>query len=180
MQDHVGSEFTGVVSSVSNFGLFIRLDDFQIDGMIHISTLGQEYFHYDGAKQMLVGEHSRKMIRLGDKLTVQVASVSLDDRRINLVLAGEGVPDRYARRARGKAPVGKAARGESNGSGANEAKSIREQLRVGDVPGKKGKKPGKKGKSTKLDAKSSKASKKAGKKTKAKRPGKNARKRKQS
>jgi ribonuclease R len=175
MQDHVGSEFTGVVSSVTNFGLFIRLDDFQIDGMIHISTLGQEYFHYDGAKQMLVGEHSRKMIRLGDKLTVQVASVSLDDRRINLVLAGEGVPDRYARRARTKSP-----NGHRSSSGSNEAKSIREQLRVGDVPGKKGKKPAKKGKVSKLDDKPKKAGKKAAKKPKAKRPGKNARKRKQS
>ncbi|QTH70149.1 ribonuclease R [Pseudoalteromonas xiamenensis] len=167
MQDHVGSEFTGVVSSVTNFGLFVRLDDFQIDGMIHVSTLGQEYFHYDGAKQVLVGEHSKTVFRLGDKLTVQVASVSLDDRRINLVLAGEAIPDRYARRSRPK--------GDSNKS--SSAKSVREQLRVGDVPGKKGKKPSKKGKVAKSTGKAGKDTKKSVKKTKAKRPGKNARKR---
>ncbi|CCQ11127.1 3'-to-5' exoribonuclease RNase R [Pseudoalteromonas luteoviolacea B = ATCC 29581] len=174
MQDHVGSDFTGVVSSVTNFGLFVRLDDFQIDGMIHISTLGQEYYHYDGAKQMLVGEHSRTVFRLGDKLSVQVASVSLDDRRINLVLSGSKTPDRYVRRSKNTSE-------DKPAKSTTEAKSIREQLRVGDVPGKKGKKGPKKSKGSKAKEKSeSKSSKKSTKKAKAKRPGKNARKRNKS
>ncbi len=122
MQDHVGDEFTGVISSVTNFGLFVRLDDLQIDGMIHVSNLGHEYFHFDGAKQCLIGEHSRTVFRLGDKLTVVVASVSLDDRRINLALAEEGQQDRYARRRK---------------SPKSTASSVREQLKTGKIPGAK-------------------------------------------
>ncbi|WP_419148499.1 ribonuclease R [Pseudoalteromonas 'SMAR'] len=184
MQDHVGSEFTGVISSVTNFGLFVRLDELQIDGMIHVSNLGHEYFHFDGAKQCLIGEQSHTVFRLGDKLNVVVASVSLDDRRINLALAEEGQPDRYARR-----------RSNSKKSG----KSVREQLKTGKVTGakkatgkqheeegsakKKRKKTTPKGELKKgKKASNAKAKKKANAKKKpkagkAKRPGKNARKR---
>ncbi|OHU86225.1 MULTISPECIES: ribonuclease R [Pseudoalteromonas] len=185
MQDHVGDEFTGVVSSVTTFGLFVRLDDLQIDGMIHISTLGQEYFHFDGAKHCLVGEHSRQVYRLGDKLKVVVASVSLDERRINLAMAGEQLPDRYARR-----------RSKSLKSEEKPAfSSVRAQLKAGKIPGKGGsdqdkqdeRKP-KKGKKTTPKGKLKKSKKAAAelpkgkaktkaKKSKAKRPGKNARKR---
>ncbi|MCG7547360.1 ribonuclease R [Pseudoalteromonas sp. Of7M-16] len=190
MQDHVGSEFSGVISSVTNFGLFVRLDELQIDGMIHVSNLGHEYFHFDGAKHCLVGEHSKTVYRLGDKLSVVVASVSLDERRINLVLADEAEPDRYARR-----------RKKSSSDAEPAAKSsVRAQLKAGKIPkGKsdkqddspdKGSKQAKKRKKTtpkgvlkkskKAGASGSKkaAKKSTGKKaTKAKRPGKNARKR---
>ena len=88
MQDHVGDEFEGVISSVTNFGLFIRLADLQIDGLIHVTNLGNEYFQHDAAKHCLIGEQTHKVYRLGDKVTVQVASVSLDERRINLTLSG--------------------------------------------------------------------------------------------
>jgi ribonuclease R len=206
MQDHVGSEFSGVVSSVTNFGLFVRLDELQIDGMIHVSTLGNEFFHFDGAKHCLVGEHSHQVYRLGDKLQVQVSSVSLDERRINLVLAGELVQDRYARR-RAKPSTSRSTDKPSR------KPSVREQLKAGKIPGKstksgeqesetrgesydgkrsskrneQGKKP-KKGKKTTPKGKLKKAKKaaldnptgaKKSKKTKAKktRPGKNARKR---
>ena len=182
MQDHVGSEFTGVISSVTNFGLFVRLDELQIDGMIHVSNLGHEYFHFDGAKQCLIGEHSHTVFRLGDKLNVVVASVSLDDRRINLALAEEGQPDRYARRRSNSKKPGK---------------SVREQLKAGSVPGakksagrqheeegsakKKRKKTTpkgelKKGKSATLRPRKGQR-KKETQSGKAKRPGKNARKR---
>ncbi|HEA15697.1 MAG TPA: ribonuclease R [Pseudoalteromonas prydzensis] len=123
MQDHVGDEFDGVISSVTNFGLFIRLADLQIDGLIHVTNLGDEYFQYDGTKHCLIGEHSHKVYRLGDKVTVQVASVSLDERRINLTIDGNAAQDRYARRrsdAKGHAPA-----------------SVRSQLKRGKIPGKK-------------------------------------------
>ena len=123
MQDHVGDEFEGVISSVTNFGLFIRLADLQIDGLIHVTNLGDEYFQYDGAKHCLIGEHSRKVHRLGDKVTVQVASVSLDERRINLTLSGDVAQDRYARR-----------RGDAKG---HQPASVRSQLKRGKIPGKK-------------------------------------------
>ena len=174
MQDHVGDEFNGVISSVTNFGLFIRLDDLQIDGLIHVTNLGDEYFQHDAAKHTLIGEHTHKVYRLGDKVTVQVASVSLDDRRINLVLKGDVAQDRYSRR---RAPKGKG------------PASVRSQLKAGKVPGKKSddkpkgkKKPAGKGKAAgKSAVKTSDgtAKKKPKKKSakKPKRPGKNARKR---
>ncbi|QWF33225.1 ribonuclease R [Pseudoalteromonas sp. SiA1] len=177
MQDHVGMEFNGVISSVTNFGLFIRLDDLQIDGLIHVTNLGDEYFQHDAAKHCLVGEHTHTVYRLGDKVTVQVASVSLDDRRINLTLKGDVAQDRYARR---RAPK------------KNAPASVRSQLKAGKIPGKKsasddkkpkaGKKPAAKGKSaskSKVKADDTTAKKKTKKKAvkKPKRPGKNARKR---
>ncbi|WP_417669506.1 ribonuclease R [Pseudoalteromonas tetraodonis] len=177
MQDHVGMEFNGVISSVTNFGLFIRLDDLQIDGLIHVTNLGDEYFQHDAAKHCLVGEHTHTVYRLGDKVTVQVASVSLDDRRINLTLKGDVAQDRYARR---RAPK------------KNAPASVRSQLKAGKIPGKKsasddkkpkaGKKPAAKGKSaskSKVKADGTTAKKKTKKKAvkKPKRPGKNARKR---
>ncbi|MCQ8878931.1 ribonuclease R [Pseudoalteromonas shioyasakiensis] len=190
MQDHVGDEFEGVISSVTNFGLFIRLDDLQIDGLIHVTNLGSEYFQHDAAKHCLIGEQTHKVYRLGDKVTVQVASVSLDERRINLTLSGDVAQDRYSRR-RGSA------------KGGHAPASVRSQLKAGKIPGKKSdEKEPRKGKSStrtksKADSQtpnkgkkkpaSSKAKattdgvtkKKAKKKAvkKPKRPGKNARKR---
>lgn len=90
MQDHIGSEFGGVIASVTNFGLFVRIDDMQIDGLVHISNLSNDYYQYDGDKQMLIGENSRIVYRLGDKVHIRVKSVDLDERKIDLdLLAAE-------------------------------------------------------------------------------------------
>ncbi len=86
MQDHVGATFEGVVSSVTNFGLFVRLIEYHIDGLVHITSLDNDYYHYDDVKQCLVGEQSNTQFRLGDELVVKVASVNLDERKIDLVL----------------------------------------------------------------------------------------------
>ncbi len=185
MQDHVGDEFGGVISSVTNFGLFLRLDDLQIDGMIHVTNLGNEYFHYDGAKHCLIGEQTHTVYRLGDKLTVQVSSVSLDERRINLVLAGEAQQDRYARRRGRSAPAKPSVRaqlkagkipGKKSESSRFEAKSgdKENEKRGKSSPSKGRKKPSSK-KADAVKASNKKSKKKATKK--AKRPGKNARKR---
>ncbi|MGB0859903.1 MAG: ribonuclease R [Pseudoalteromonas spongiae] len=173
MQDRVGEVFSGVISSVTNFGLFVRLNDLYIDGMVHVTSLGNDYYHFDGKKHCLIGENSRKVFRMGDAIDVQVASVSLDDRRINLTLGEEVGQDRYSRRRAQKA--------------VNEASSVRDQLRAGAIPEKgkgKGKgKPKPAGKSSGKPTKKSKAGKKSASKTKSKasaakkRPGKNARKR---
>jgi ribonuclease R len=172
MQDHVGDVFNGVISSVTNFGLFVRLHDLYIDGMVHVTSLGDDFYHYDGAKHCLVGERSRKVFRMGDIIEVQVSSVSLDDRRINLGLANNTGQDRYARRRAKKA---------SDNTG-----SVREQLKAGHIPDKGAKakkkpKPNddagqvdKKRKSTKKSATKSKTNTTGSKK---KRPGKNSRKR---
>ena len=86
MQDHVGDIFPSVVSSVTNFGLFVRLLEFGIDGLVHVTALGNDYYHFDDVRQALVGEASGRVFRLGDKLDVKVASVNLDERKIDLIL----------------------------------------------------------------------------------------------
>lgn len=86
MLDHIGMEFEGVISSVTSFGLFIRLSDYQIDGLVHISNLDNDYYHFDQQKGMLIGENSRSVFRLGDTVKVKVKAVNLDDRKIDLTL----------------------------------------------------------------------------------------------
>jgi len=89
MVDRVGEEFSGAVSGVTGFGLFVQLDDIYIDGLIHITALGNDYFQFDAAKGRLTGERTRQSYRLGDKLQVIVVRVDVDEGRIDLELAGD-------------------------------------------------------------------------------------------
>ncbi|CUS48524.1 MAG: ribonuclease R [Idiomarinaceae bacterium HL-53] len=86
MQDHVGDDFDGVISSVTNFGLFIRISELMIDGLVHISELPGDYYHFDPSRHLLIGEHTRKVFRIGDQARVRVASVDLAERKINFAL----------------------------------------------------------------------------------------------
>lgn len=86
MQDHVGDSFEGVIAAVTNFGFFARLPEFHIDGLVHISSLGNDYYHYDEVKQYLIGEATGQVFRLGDEVTVKVVSVNLDERKIDFML----------------------------------------------------------------------------------------------
>ncbi|QLB13604.1 RNAse R [Bisgaardia hudsonensis] len=86
MQDHVGSEFTGIISSVTGFGLFVRLDELFIDGLVHISSLDNDYYRFDPAKQYLIGENSGMIYRLGDKVKIRVESVSLEQKKVDFAL----------------------------------------------------------------------------------------------
>lgn len=87
MQDHLGEEFEGVISSVTGFGLFVKLNELLIDGLVHISTLENDYYHYDAARQRLVGG-SGVIYRLGDPVKVKVINVNLDDKKIDFALLG--------------------------------------------------------------------------------------------
>lgn len=90
MQDHIGEEFGGVIAAVTNFGLFVRIDDLQIDGLVHVSYLTNDYYQFVAEKQLLIGENTRTVYRLGDKVRVRVRAVSVDDRKIDLdLLAAE-------------------------------------------------------------------------------------------
>ncbi|GGZ09435.1 ribonuclease R [Shewanella fodinae] len=89
MQDHVGDVFEAVVASVTSFGLFVRLKDLFIDGLVHISTLGSDYYQYDPLRQRLIGEHTGKVYQIGDPVTVKVAAVNLDDRQIDLLMVDD-------------------------------------------------------------------------------------------
>jgi len=93
MREHVGTEFAGTVSAVTGFGLFVALDDLLIEGLVHISELGTDYFHFDQVKHRLLGERTGKSYRLGDRVKVKVARVDIETTRIDLTLSGlEGAP----------------------------------------------------------------------------------------
>ena len=89
MQDRIGEEFAGSVSAVKSFGIFVALDDVFIEGLVHISDLGSDYFHYDDAKHQLVGERSGNRFRLADRVRVQLVRVDMESSKIDFRLAEE-------------------------------------------------------------------------------------------
>ncbi len=119
MQDHVGDTFTAVVASVTSFGLFVRLDELFIDGLVHISSLGSDYYQYDPSRQRLIGESSGQIYQIGDAVSVKVAAVNLDDRQIDLIMIGD--EGKIRRRNRAGKPL--TARERANLEGAKAAKS---------------------------------------------------------
>ncbi|WP_375057063.1 ribonuclease R [Zobellella sp. DQSA1] len=92
MLDHVGNEFGGTIANVTGFGFFVRLDEIHIDGLVHISSLQNDYYQFDPARQMLIGETFRRRYRLGDKIKVRVMAVNLDDRKIDFETVEEALP----------------------------------------------------------------------------------------
>ncbi|MFQ5757917.1 MAG: ribonuclease R [Acidiferrobacterales bacterium] len=86
MMDRIGEEFEGIVTGVTNFGIFMELLDLYVDGLVHITALGNDYFHFDPIKHRLTGSRTRKTYRLGDRLRARVVRVDLDEARIDLEL----------------------------------------------------------------------------------------------
>jgi ribonuclease R len=87
MRDHVGGTFSGSITGVVAFGLFVTLDDYFVDGLVHISELGRDYFQFDAARHMLLGERTGKRYRLADRMTVKLVRVDLETRKIDFVPA---------------------------------------------------------------------------------------------
>jgi ribonuclease R len=83
MQDRIGEEFDGSVSAVVPFGLFVALDDVFVEGLVHISDLGNDYFHYDDAHHSLVGERTGERYRLSDRVRVQLVRVNMEASKID-------------------------------------------------------------------------------------------------
>jgi ribonuclease R len=138
MVDHIGEVFYGTVSGVTGFGVFVQLEDIYIDGLIHITALGNDYFHFDAAKMRLTGERTGKEFRLGEQLSAKVVRVDVDEGRIDLELAEDDT-------------------GQAGRPGKKKAK-VRDKLRAGQTGRKKSvKKSAKRGK-TRTGAKSKKKS----------------------
>ncbi len=89
MKDKVGESFSGMVSSVTSFGLFVVLDEYFVEGLVHISNLPVDYYHYDSVTHSLYGERGGKTFRLGQKLKVNITRVDLDERKIDFELFNE-------------------------------------------------------------------------------------------
>ena len=84
MLAHVGDGFLGTITSVTSFGLFVELDDIYIEGLVHVSELSNDYYHFDPARHCLEGERSKQAYRLGDRLEVKVVRVDLEEKKIDL------------------------------------------------------------------------------------------------
>ena len=138
MQDKVGEVFSGTVSGMAGFGLFVTLDDIHIEGLVHISELGEDYFNYRAETMSIEGERSGLRFSMGDKVVVQVARADLDTRKIDLMLiSGGSLPDKGKKpavkgktatakgRARSPAPTGKPAAKSKAKAPAAPAKKTR-------------------------------------------------------
>lgn len=153
MQDHVGDTFTGVISTVTNFGLFVRLSDLHIEGLVHITSLGHDYYHYDDVRMSLSGENTGIKYCVGDVVEVKVAAVNLDEKKIDLILSSN----------KGKAT--KSNDGNRKGKSSAKAKSEKGKATHHTSDGDK--------KKTTTKTEKSKSAKR---KARKKRPGKNERK----
>ncbi|MBX9631018.1 MAG: ribonuclease R [Burkholderiales bacterium] len=87
MQDRIGEVFDGTISGVAGFGVFVALDSVYVEGMIHISELGSDYFQFDQARHLLLGERTGKRYRLGDRLKVKLVRVDLELSRLDFLPA---------------------------------------------------------------------------------------------
>ncbi|MCA1178819.1 MULTISPECIES: ribonuclease R [unclassified Pantoea] len=112
MQDQVGNVFNGVISSVTGFGFFVRLNDLFIDGLVHVSSLDNDYYRFDPVGQRLIGESGGRTYRLGDTVEVRVEAVHMDERKIDFALIsskrvprGEGKTEREREKRGGKPPA---------------------------------------------------------------------------
>jgi ribonuclease R len=100
MRDRLGDEFAGTVSGVASFGLFVQLDELYVEGLVHITELGGEYYKFDELRQELRGERTGVRYAVGSKLRVQVSRVDLDGRKIDFRLVREGEADRLLSRGK--------------------------------------------------------------------------------
>jgi ribonuclease R len=94
MEDHVGKEFDGTISGVTSFGLFVELDDSKVNGLVHVTQLPRDFYHFDAVRKTLTGERRGRAFRLGDRVRIVVLKASVEDRKIDFRLAEEdaGMP----------------------------------------------------------------------------------------
>lgn len=121
MMDKVGDTFSGIITGVTSFGLFVELDEIYVEGLVHITALNNDYYQFDPIKHCLIGEHTRDKYRLADRVQVKVGRVDLDEKRIDFDLI---MPDGSAGKAASKKERGgsskKGGRRKSGGKGKKQ------------------------------------------------------------
>ena len=83
MEQHLGDEFEGVITGVTNFGVFVQITELLVDGLVHVTSLANDYYKYDAGSQRLIGERTGKTFSLGESMRVKVQRVDMDTRRID-------------------------------------------------------------------------------------------------
>ncbi|MBK6006467.1 ribonuclease R [Ramlibacter ginsenosidimutans] len=138
MRDHLGEEYSGVVTAATSFGIFVTLDALYVEGLVHITELGGEYFKFDEARQELRGERTGIRYAIGTRLRVQVSRVDLDGRKIDFRLVREdeeflarAMKEKGVDAAReGGAPAPKARRAAKKATGQGGAKAPKAAVRA--------------------------------------------------
>jgi ribonuclease R len=126
MLDKVGEVYEGVISGVNSFGIFVELSGVYVSGLVHITALDYDYFHFDPVGHRLTGDRTGKVYRLGDTLKVKVAAVNIDDRKIDFVLADAVAgPGKGRGRSGGKNRGGETQGGKGKGAKTGRRKSGR-------------------------------------------------------
>ncbi|MCK5726151.1 MAG: ribonuclease R [Thiotrichaceae bacterium] len=112
MLDKVGQVFDGIITAVTNFGLFVELNDIYVEGLVHVTALDSDYYHYDPIAHVMTGERTGRQFRLGSPMQIQVARVDLDERKIDFVLPGaeNKPPQKKKTNTKGKVPPKKGAK----------------------------------------------------------------------
>ena len=145
MSDKLGEVYDGTIASVTQFGIFVRLDAFYVEGLVHVTSLPSDYYHYEPEKHRLKGERTGTSYRLGDGVTVQVARVDLDERKIDFEMADDKPRPRRAPRKRRDAGAQSQGKGQGKGRGGRTAQGDTKRRADGpsgvgeqDAPKKKG------------------------------------------
>ncbi len=160
MKEHLGEEYAGTVSAATSFGLFVTLDELHVEGLVHITELGGEYFRFDEVRQELRGERTGIRYAIGSRVRVQVSRVDLDGRKIDFRLVNDGgeLPvrsprDRGQASAGERAPPGKAqtkrsgrkqregGRAPQDGARPTSIQALQADVKKAAAKGKKSSKP---------------------------------------
>ena len=80
------------MSGVTGFGLFVEIQEVYADGLVHVSSLQNDYYHFDASGHRLIGDRTRRVYRLGDRIRVRIARVDLDERKVDLLIDEDGAP----------------------------------------------------------------------------------------
>jgi ribonuclease R len=142
LQSRLGDTFDGVITSVTSFGFFVELDNLYAEGLVHVSQLGSDYFIFDAGKQRLIGERTRRTYRIGDKISVTISNVDLQERKVTLTPSDTAPkPQRHlapGKPQQGKSPVSKkAADAAKSPSSGKPGKAGKARKSASSKPGKK-------------------------------------------
>jgi ribonuclease R len=137
MSHKIGDKLWGVVSSVTDFGLFVELEEFYVDGLVHITSLGNDYYRFDSDKRELVGETSNRIYKIGQRLEVQVSRVDMDQGRIDFSLS-DVVNEKFDKKKRKE--FGHPAKGAKRNSGSGSKRPATKNNRSTKKKSNRGKK----------------------------------------
>lgn len=171
MRDRVGETFPGVISAVTGFGLFVELTDIYVEGLVHVTAMPGDYYHFDPLHHRLTGERSGRNFRLGDTVSVRVMRVDLDERKIDFELVEGGGRGDTSRDVGGRPHTGRRSQsgkgGDAGSADVQKSRAMKKALMDEAKTGGRGGKPGRT-----EDGKSSKGKRTSGGKRPASAPAK--------